>query len=197
MEKWTTGEFGTSHEGTVGVVLVDGSEPGPVYVDMGSGSYVPSTTHWTIYDGEFRRPRAAALRGACSCGWRRTTRYPIDWSTIGDTSLDEADIDTDPVLTDWQEHLADVEARAVPLPEDVQHLLEALEGRLDKLAYDAPLAALRIAATLEGAVQRAGRVAACIAASEERHSWEHTATALGLTEQHAQSRLRRYGLRSR
>ncbi|MGW7328436.1 hypothetical protein ACWGIU_07455 [Streptomyces sp. NPDC054840] len=35
--------LGAAHEGSVGVLLADGSEPGPVYFDVGSGSYVPRT----------------------------------------------------------------------------------------------------------------------------------------------------------
>ncbi|MCX4632043.1 hypothetical protein [Streptomyces sp. NBC_01443] len=40
-ETWTTEEFGTSHEGTVGVLLADGSVPGPAYFDTRVGAPRP------------------------------------------------------------------------------------------------------------------------------------------------------------
>ncbi|MFD3779717.1 hypothetical protein [Streptomyces sp. NPDC058612] len=55
--------LGAAHEGSVGVLLADGSEPGPVYFDVGSGPNVPSSTEWHAYDGRFGRPCAAVLRG--------------------------------------------------------------------------------------------------------------------------------------
>lgn len=69
---------------SVGVVLEDGSEPGPVYFDVGSGGDVSATTLWHAHDGWFRQPRAATLRGACSCGWRGAAEYPLNWALLGD-----------------------------------------------------------------------------------------------------------------
>ncbi|MFD9744712.1 hypothetical protein ACFWX5_14350 [[Kitasatospora] papulosa] len=74
---WQTVEFGGVHAGAVGV-LIGGSVPGPVYFDVGSGPHVPSTTHWTVYDGRLRRPRAEALRAVCACGWQGAAEYPLD-----------------------------------------------------------------------------------------------------------------------
>ncbi|WP_405959407.1 hypothetical protein OG239_42280 (plasmid) [Streptomyces sp. NBC_00868] len=37
------------HEGSVGVLLGDGSEPGPVYYDVGSGPDMPSSTAWHYF----------------------------------------------------------------------------------------------------------------------------------------------------
>ncbi|MFJ3520457.1 MULTISPECIES: hypothetical protein [unclassified Streptomyces] len=91
----------TSNAVTVtGSVLVGGREPGPVYFDVGSGPNVPSTTHWSAYDGRARRPRAETLRAVCACGWRSAAQYPLDWDTIGNQPLYEADIDlTGPLAT--------------------------------------------------------------------------------------------------
>ncbi|MEV0992806.1 hypothetical protein [Streptomyces sp. NPDC049949] len=68
--------LGAAHQGSVGVLLADGSEPGPVYFDVGSGPSMPSSTEWHAYDG---LPRAALLRGSCSCGWRGAAESPLDW----------------------------------------------------------------------------------------------------------------------
>ncbi|MFM9372777.1 hypothetical protein [Streptomyces sp. Da 82-17] len=69
---WTTEEFGTSHEGWVGAVLADGTEPEVVYLDPGSGSEFRETREWWAYHGAGSRPSAARARAACSCGWRGT-----------------------------------------------------------------------------------------------------------------------------
>ncbi len=79
---WWTVDFGDSHAGAVGV-LVGGREPGPVYFDVGSGSDVPSTRHWSAYDGRAGRPRAEVLRAVCACGWRGVAEYPLDRSATG------------------------------------------------------------------------------------------------------------------
>ncbi|WP_405786562.1 ISL3 family transposase [Streptomyces sp. NBC_00029] len=51
---------------------------------------MPSTRHWSAYDGRYRRPRADALRAVCACGRRGAAEYPLDWATIGDRPLYEA-----------------------------------------------------------------------------------------------------------
>ncbi|MFB7260551.1 hypothetical protein ACFCXH_00030 [Streptomyces nojiriensis] len=102
---WWTVDFGDAHAGAVGV-LVGGGEPGPVYFDVGSGSDVPSTSHWSAYDGRYRRPRAEALRAVCACGWRGAAEYPLDWATVGDRPLYEADVDLTGRLAGWAAHLS-------------------------------------------------------------------------------------------
>lgn len=78
---WTTVEFGTSHRGRPGAVLPDGSEPKPVVFDVESGTNFRETRNWQVYAGStLSAPRATALRGACSCGWRGSGLHPIDWS---------------------------------------------------------------------------------------------------------------------
>jgi hypothetical protein len=48
------------HVGKVGVLLQDGTVPGPVYVDIGSSGHVPSFTDWWVYTGEGRAPLTCA-----------------------------------------------------------------------------------------------------------------------------------------
>ncbi|WP_329467987.1 hypothetical protein [Streptomyces sp. NBC_01431] len=195
---WQTAEFGASHEGAVAVVLADGSEPGPVYLDAGSGGGIPATTQWTVYTGRFGAPRAAALRGSCSCGWRGTPCYPIDWAAVGDTPLREADIDTAGPAADWDQHMKDVDARTLPLPADLADLLDMLAERLDNLAFDAPLAALKAVAAVERVTHRISHAAAHNVLTEQsadEASWEEIGRALGLTEKDARSRLTRYAWR--
>ncbi|MFJ8650048.1 hypothetical protein ACIRNI_28515 [Streptomyces sp. NPDC093546] len=135
--EWTTSEFGESHTGRVGVVLADGTEPDAVYLDAMSSGAGHHTRYWAAYDGRLG-PRAAALRAACSCGWRGTTLYPIDWEALDSTSLHQTEIDTDPAINDWDNHIGEVEARAVPIPEPVVELLDRLNDELRKLAHDSP-----------------------------------------------------------
>ncbi|MGZ9928602.1 hypothetical protein ACXNSR_01790 [Streptomyces sp. NC-S4] len=143
---WTV-EFGDAHAGVAGVL--GGGEPGPVYFDVGSGPDVPSTTHWSAYDGRAHRPRAEALRAIRACGWRGAAEYPLDWETIGDRPLPEADADLAGPLADWTVYLSVVREAAVPLPEPLAALLAAMAEHLTAAAADAPLAALRAAGMLE------------------------------------------------
>lgn len=190
--EWQSEQFGTSHEGRAAAVLADGSEPKPMYFDVGSGGNGYRTSDWWVYDGTLRAPLATDLRGACSCGWRGAARYPVVWEDVVphrpylyDTSGPEGD---------WVRHIDDVEARSVPLPDALTVLLEQVEVALERLADDAPLAALRAVAALERTASEVGHRAA-LTAEADTDSWETIATALGLTEQDAHSRLTRYTLR--
>ncbi|MFB6578533.1 hypothetical protein ACFCYC_14080 [Streptomyces sp. NPDC056402] len=174
---WWTVDFGDEHAGAVGV-LVGGGEPGPVYFDVGSGSDVPSTRHWSAYDGRYRRPRAEVLRAVCACGWRGAAEYPLDWATVGDRPLYEADVDLTGPLADWTAHLSVVREAAVPLPEPLTALLVEIAERLNVTAAGAPLAALRAAAMLERIAAQVGREAAS-ALCDDGLSAETVATGLG------------------
>ncbi|MER5935370.1 hypothetical protein [Streptomyces sp. NPDC002054] len=190
---WQVEEFGASHHGMVGVVLADGSEPGPVYLDPGSGSNFHVTREWYVYDGRSGRPRADSMRGSCACGWRGTEQYPIDWTQLRDGPLYDADVDTSGPYNDWMVHISHVEARSVPLPEGLQDTLDQLERQLDSLAADAPVAALKAVAVLERLIRHVGRNAA-FSAEADGLSPHTIGTALGLSEAEARSRLLRYSL---
>lgn len=188
---WQTEEFGASHEGSAGAILAGGSEPKPVYLDVGSGPSIPQTSEWWVYDGTMGRPRAADLRGSCSCGWRGTSRYPIDWDQVVNGPYDT---DTSGPHGDWMQHIGEVEARSIPLPVELTDLLDRLEEQLSALADDAPLAAIKAVAALERTTGHIGRTAAYSAQADEL-SWEVIAKALGLPEKDARSRLTHYSLR--
>ncbi|MFE2163900.1 hypothetical protein ACFXB3_02265 [Streptomyces sp. NPDC059447] len=55
--------LGAAHEGSVGVLLADGTEPGLVYFDVGSGAHMPSSSEWHCYDGRYGRPRGRSFAG--------------------------------------------------------------------------------------------------------------------------------------
>jgi hypothetical protein len=186
---WRDEEFGSSHDGKVGVLLADGSEPKPVYVDPGP---VHGVSDWQIYDGYeysngYARPRAAWLRGACSCGWRGE-RHKIDWACIEDWP---DDVDTSGPYGDWGQHIGEVESQAVPLPEDVKTLLEQLEDRLSTLGEDAPLAALRTVAAVERLAKRVGWQVAFDAHPDET-PWDEMGKALGISGTALRARLHDY-----
>ncbi|MEJ8646108.1 hypothetical protein WKI68_42490 [Streptomyces sp. MS1.HAVA.3] len=145
-----------------------------------SGPDVPSTTHWSAYDGRACRPRAEALRAVCTCGWRSAAHYPLDWDTIGDQPLYEADIDLTGPLADWTAHLSVVRDTVVPLPEPLVALLAEITEQLTATAAHAPLAALRAAGVLERIAARIGRKAAG-ALCDDGMSAEAVATVLGTT----------------
>ncbi|MER6257119.1 hypothetical protein ABT224_37885 [Streptomyces sp. NPDC001584] len=180
---WWTVDFGDAHAGAAGV-LVGGSEPGPVYFDVGSGPDVPSSTHRSAYDGRHRRPRAEVLRAVCACGWRGAAEYPVDWATIGDRPLYEADVDLSGPLADWTAHLSVVRDATVPLPERLAALLVEIAEQLTATAADKPLAALRAAGVLERIAARVGREAAG-ALRDDGMPAEEVAIALGTTRSKA------------
>ncbi|MER6123019.1 hypothetical protein ABT173_10100 [Streptomyces sp. NPDC001795] len=188
---WRTEEFGESHEGIAGAVLTDGSEPKPVYLDIGSGSAGHSTSEWWAYDGRLKRPKAAACRGVCACGWRGQS-YPIDWDQVNDDPLDELDV-AGP-YDDWLEHIRAVERRTVPLPADLTETMDLLEAQLTALAEQAPAAVLKAVARLERLAALAGREAAYAAEADEL-SPETIGKALGLSASKARTRLTHYLLR--
>ncbi|MGW5611484.1 endonuclease/exonuclease/phosphatase family protein [Streptomyces sp. NPDC003753] len=188
---WRTEEFGQSHEGVAGAVLADGSEPKPVYLDVGSGSAGHETSEWWAYDGIMRRPKAAAVRGSCSCGWRGQS-YPIDWTQMKDDRLDELDVSGP--YDDWLEHIRTVERQTVPLPADLAQVMDQLEEHLTALAEQAPAAALKAVARLERLAVSAGREAACAAEADEL-SPETIGKALGVSAARARSRMTHYLLR--
>ncbi|CAM5674556.1 hypothetical protein SAVIM338S_07130 [Streptomyces avidinii] len=191
-ETWTTEEFGTSHAGAVGVLLADGTVPGPVYFDSASGSGGEAVAQWSVYDGRRNRvPRAAALRAVCSCGWAGP-EHRLDWDAIAKAALDDAaDGQADACERDWDGHTAHVEARAVPLPDAVTVLLERLEEEIDKLTKTAPVAAVRAARRLEIAAERAGYWAARGTANDLDTT--QAAAALGLSEDAARKLMARFG----
>ncbi len=185
---WKTEQFGTAHEGYVGAVLDDGTEPEPAYLDPGSSANFVKTREWWAYSGSFNRPRAARGRAACSCGWRGQNKYPIDWDAV------DAFAETFPLpepLDDWRQHIDDVEARTVPLPTELVALLDQLDSQLNNLADEAPLAALKGVATLESMVKRVAASAATNAEADA-HTGEELAQALGVSPSDAESRLLRY-----
>jgi hypothetical protein len=186
---WTTEEFGESHEGIVGAVLDDGSEPKPAYFDIGSGAGMYRTSEWWAYDGTMGRPKAAAVRASCSCGWRGPG-IPVPWGEPAEDGLE--DLDVSGPRRDWDEHIRTVEQRTVPLPADLAHLLSALEDRLLPLAEDAPAAALRAVAALDRLSRRAGREAACVLEENGDQRWEALGRALGIGADRAQSLVTRY-----
>ncbi|MCX5195501.1 hypothetical protein OOK31_16580 [Streptomyces sp. NBC_00249] len=186
---WQTEEFEGEHEGRAAAVLADGSEPKPMIYDVGSGSEFHRTSDWWVYDGTLGAPEAAALRAACSCGWRGAPLHPLDWEQV--RADDPEEYDTSGPEEEWDRHVTEVEARTVPLPAELAGLLRELDRQLENLADDAPLAALRAAGALERTTSRTARTAAFNIRNDEIPDAE-IATGLGLSEATAGSRVLRY-----
>lgn len=186
---WHSEDFGPAHQGRVRALLADGCEPKPVYFDAGSSGHLPSSDDWWIYDGTLGAPRADTLCAACACGWRGTSHLALDWDRIKDL---RDDVEVTGLREEWTAHLAQVEARTVPLPEALEDQLARLTDTLDRLADDAPLAALKTAAVLERLAQEAGRRAAYGLDIDGETSWETVATGLGTTAEEARTRCRKY-----
>ncbi|WP_331747088.1 hypothetical protein OG365_39730 (plasmid) [Streptomyces sp. NBC_00853] len=57
-------------------------------------------------------------------------QYPLDWDTIGDRPLYEADVDLAGPFADWAAHLSVVREAAVPLPEPLAALSAGMAEQL-------------------------------------------------------------------
>ncbi|MET9252666.1 hypothetical protein [Streptomyces sp. NPDC003717] len=90
-----------SHEGPVGVLLADGSEPRPIIFDLGNGSNFYESIDWWHYNGDFRRPTPVTMRGRYACGWRGTKTYVIDWEKVRENDDPDA-YDTSGPYQDWE-----------------------------------------------------------------------------------------------
>jgi len=185
---WQVEEFGAHHEGRAVAVLADGTEPKPALFDTGSGGHIHQSSEWWCYDGALSTPRATDLRGGCSCGWRGTGLYPLKWAELGEQPYHA---DTPGPREDWLGHIRQVEARTIPVPDELTELLRLLDEKLTDLAADAPLAALRLVTALERTAARAGTDAAH-AISEDDLSWQNVGDALGTSADEAQGRVWHY-----
>ncbi|MFD5618515.1 hypothetical protein [Streptomyces yangpuensis] len=181
-----------AHEGSVGVLLADGTEPGPVYYDVGSGAHMPSTTEWHAYDGRRGRPQAAVLRGSCACGWRGMAEYPLDWTVLpADRPLYEADVDLAGPIADYNAHLSVIRDAAVQLPAGLTGVLTELVRRLGGLAAEEPLVALKALADLRYVIAEVGQDAAYELAAQQVPI-EEVAIGLGTSETAARTYLNSY-----
>ncbi|MEU0690058.1 hypothetical protein [Streptomyces uncialis] len=187
---WETDEFGVGHGGRPGVVDASGAEPGPIRIPSSSGgSDLGEITEWWGYDGRLGDTVATHLRGSCSCGWRGTDLYPIDWAEAHRQRPHE--YDTSGPESDWKQHVNDVESKLVPLPDDVAELLDRLSSRLSELSDSEPLVALRAA----GIAQHDAQTFAGSAAMTVRWKGIPLTTvgiALGCDAEQAEARMRAY-----
>ncbi|MFK0016947.1 hypothetical protein [Streptomyces sp. NPDC091027] len=184
--------LGAAHEGAVGVLLADGSEPGPVYFDIGSGAHMPSSREWHAYDGRFGRPQAALLRGICSCGWRGAAQYPLDWASLPvNQPLYEADVDLSGPIADYDAHLSVIRDGTIPLPAELVGLLTELVRQLGGLTDEEPLVTLKALADIRQVIAETGQNAAYEVADREV-PLEDVAAALGTSEAAARTYLNDY-----
>ncbi|MDX3540780.1 hypothetical protein PV721_42165 [Streptomyces sp. MB09-01] len=111
---------------------------------------MPSTTHWSAYDGQRGRPRAEVFRAVYACGWHGAADYPLDWDTTGDQPLFEADVDLVGPLADWTARLSVVRDTAVPLPEPLVTLLVDMAEQQTSTAADATVCVPAMSASIGG-----------------------------------------------
>jgi hypothetical protein len=188
--EWQSEEFGSSHKGMEGVLLEDGTEPKPaVVLASSSGGAVHRTSELWAYNGKEGNPRAAYVRGSCSCGWRGTNRYPVQWDI--DAVYPEPYVEESGAREDWDRHIEEVESKTVPLPADVEDLLERLEERLSALGADSPLAALRAVGAVERIAKRIGWRVACDVDPGEA-SWDEMGRVIGVSGSDLRRRLMSY-----
>ncbi|MCX5387508.1 hypothetical protein [Streptomyces sp. NBC_00083] len=178
------------------MLLEDGTEPGPAIFDAGSGAYMHQSYRWQDYDGMYSNPQASALRGACSCGWRGETRYPLSWATTdGENWVEEPP--TGDCKRDWNAHLEQVEAASAEVPDKLDKRVTKLVRQLDNLSVDEPLTVLKVVERLDRQLKEVRQATAYQVLSEQEcqedgRSWEEIAAALALPIDQVQSRLLHY-----
>ncbi|WP_129287527.1 hypothetical protein [Streptomyces sp. GZWMJZ-114] len=148
-ETWQDMEFGEAHRGSVGVLLDDGTVPPPVFYPMESGAGGWEVAQWTVYKGAYTAPRAAALRGVCSCGWTGP-QHKLGWDARDDSDIQAVGSQAaDASTEEWDEHIEEVRARTIPVPESITEVIDSLHDAIEKLAESSPLAAVRAARLME------------------------------------------------
>ncbi|MDJ0382382.1 hypothetical protein [Streptomyces sp. G-G2] len=171
--------------------MADGSVPNPGYVDASSSGSGGEVRHWSVYDGACTlRPRAAMLRSECSCGWTGEP-HPVDWAAAGDRPFRESGSrDAGRCLDDWARHTTQVGEGTVPLPAELEILLENVAAAIESLAHDSPTAAIKAARQLEIIAQRTAHWPAHEARTQDPGN---VAAALGLNAEDTRSLLARFG----
>jgi hypothetical protein len=165
------------HEGYAQPVLADGTEPEPV---QGNSS-------WWTYDGKDGRPLAAKVKAGCSCGWRSTETFPIDFDDWEAT--DGYEYNDGPFGAWSYEHIASLLGTAMP-----RELTEALDtvGRLVRqLAAERPLVALTAVGRIEKLVGDVAPTAGA-AARKDGQTWAAVGRALNTSRQAAYQRFSRF-----
>ncbi|MEU3774321.1 hypothetical protein AB0F11_14170 [Streptomyces sp. NPDC032472] len=192
-ETWTSEEYGTSHEGRVGVLLADGTVPKPVYFDSNSGGFGWEVRHWSVYDGDgpyVPRPKAEVLRAECSCGWTGP-QHTIDWTAPGDLPFRKSGLAMAAQCEqEWDSHITAVSATTIALPAELEALLDTIADAIENLAQDSPVAALKAARSLELIAQRTAHWPAHDARGQDP---QEVAAALGLNVDDTQALLARFG----
>ncbi|MFJ3176445.1 hypothetical protein ACIPJK_37580 [Streptomyces roseus] len=148
--------------------------------------------HWSVYDGSAHpnRPRAHVLRAECACGWTDES-HPVDWETAGGLRFREHGAETaGRCLNDWDQHTMAVATTTVPVPVELEVLLESVTAAIEDLAKESPAAAVKAARTLEIIAQRTAYWPAREAAAEDP---EKVAAALGLNVEETRRLLARFG----
>ncbi|MEV5972190.1 hypothetical protein [Streptomyces sp. NPDC051921] len=182
-----------SHEGTAGVLPPGGSESPspPVSASVGSGGHVTEPYDRSGCDGTACGPAATSTHGRCACGRRGEPTCAIDREHV--RSGDRDAHDTSGPQRDRDDHMDQVAARAVALPDDVAALLTQVRDRMDALLDDAPLIALKAADALESIVASTGPVAALfLTRAADVLPMARLAELLGMSEQAAGARLAHY-----
>ncbi|MFD9535319.1 hypothetical protein [Streptomyces sp. NPDC060010] len=130
------------------------------------------------------------LRAECSCGWTGTG-HSVDWATAGELPFHESGLPTaERCEDDWDTHLRDVAGTTIPLPAELEALLQTITAAIEKLAQDSPTAALKAAPTLELIAQR---TAHWLAQDAYDHDPQRVAADLGLSVDATRALLARFG----
>jgi hypothetical protein len=142
------------HEGYCVAVLADGSEPEPVQEELGNGA-TSGNSSWWLYDGTKGRPRAAAVRAGCACGWRSSATFEVDFDD--QEATEGFEYNDGPWLAWQQQHINHLLGSQIPL--ELQDALDTVDRMLTGLTSTRPLAVLAAVWRLEKLAQQAPEAA--------------------------------------
>jgi len=176
-----------NHEGYAVALLADGSEPEPVQVRLNSGEDTTGNSSWWLYDGKEGRPSASAVRAGCSCGWRSTLFFPIDFTDHESTEGFEFN---DGPFRVWQtEHIGAL--LGATMPSELSDALRVVAHFVAQLADDRPLVALTAIGQMERLIGDQAPKAG-VAARQQHVTWDAIGKAIGATRQAASQRFGRH-----
>lgn len=175
------------HEGYAVAVLADGTEPGPVQVQVLFGEGTTASSTWWHYDGKQGRPLAAAVKAGCSCGWRSKGLSPVDFDNLEATEGFE--FNDGPYWSWTKEHINALLGTA--MPQDLSEALETVKQFVGQLATERPLVALTAIGRLEKMIEVHAPTAG-VSARSQMITWEAIGKALRTSRQAAYQRFGKY-----
>jgi hypothetical protein len=176
------------HEGYPVAVLADGSEPEPLRFPVpGREGITTRNSAWWLYTGEEGRPLATSVKAGCTCGWRSTNTFPIDFEH--QEATDGWEDNSGPFAAWTSEHIDAL--LGTTMPTELREALGTVKQLVGQLATERPLVALTAIGQMEKLIEVQAPIAGTWARSR-KVTWEAIGRALRTSRQAAYQRFGKY-----